>query len=74
LTAGQKAKSATAYRAALTYFNTGISLLKDDRWQRQYALTLALYNGTTESAYLSTDFEQMEQLAAVVSVSCSFLA
>jgi predicted ATPase/GAF domain-containing protein len=66
LTAGQKAKSATAYRAALTYFNTGIALLNDDRWQRQYGLTLALYNGAVESAYLSTDFEQMDQLAAVL--------
>ena len=31
LVAGQKAKSATAYRAALGYFNTGIVLLRNDR-------------------------------------------
>ena len=64
--AGQKAKSATAYAAALDYFNRGIALLGRDRWQCQYDLTLALYQRATEAAYLSTDFEQMEQLAAVV--------
>jgi PAS domain S-box-containing protein len=66
LAAGQKAKSATAYAAALDYFNTGIALLREDAWQRQYDLSLALYEGATHSAYLSTEFEQMEQLAAVV--------
>ncbi len=66
LAAGQKAKSATAYGAALDYFNTGIALLRSDRWQSQYDLALVLYAGATESAYLSTDFEQMEQLAQVV--------
>ena len=66
LAAGQKARSATAYGAALDYFKLGMALLKDDCWQEQYELTLALYEGATNSAYLSTDFEQMEQLAAVV--------
>ncbi len=66
LTAGQKAKSSTAYAAALEYFNQGILLLTSDRWHRHYDLTLALYEGATESAYLNTDFEQMEQLAETV--------
>ena len=64
--AGQKAKSATAYGAASDYFNTGIALLRSDRWQTQYDLTLALYEGAAESAYLSTNFHQIEQLAAEV--------
>ena len=66
LAAGQKARSATAYGAALDYFKLGMALLKDDCWQEQYELTLALYEGATNSAYLNTDFEQMQQLAEVV--------
>jgi predicted ATPase/signal transduction histidine kinase len=66
LAAGQKARSATAYGAALDYFKMGIALLRNDRWQHQYNISLALYEGATEAAYLSTDFEQMEQLAETV--------
>ncbi|MFN6483985.1 MULTISPECIES: AAA family ATPase [unclassified Nostoc] len=66
LAAGRKARAATAYSAAIAYFTTGIELLPSDRWQHQYQLCLALYEGATEAAYLSTDFEQMEQLAATV--------
>jgi predicted ATPase/signal transduction histidine kinase len=63
--AGQKARSATAYGASLNYFNTGIALLGNECWQQQYNLALALYEGAVESAYLNTDFEQVEQLAEV---------
>ncbi|MEH2411522.1 trifunctional serine/threonine-protein kinase/ATP-binding protein/sensor histidine kinase [Nostoc sp.] len=66
LAAGRKAKSATAYAAALDYFNIGISVLTDNCWHSQYNLALILYEGATESAYLCTHFEQMEQLAEVV--------
>ncbi|MEH2249023.1 trifunctional serine/threonine-protein kinase/ATP-binding protein/sensor histidine kinase [Nostoc sp.] len=66
LAAGRKAKSATAYVAALDYFNTGISVLTDNCWHSQYNLALILYEGATESAYLCTHFEQMEQFAEVV--------
>ena len=66
LMAGQKAKAATAYRAAVGYLNAGLKLLCADSWQRQYHLTLSLYEEATEAAYLNGDFEQMEQLAEVV--------
>ncbi|MCW5314088.1 AAA family ATPase [Nostoc sp. KVJ3] len=66
LAAGRKAKNATAYAAALEYFNTGISILTANCWQSQYNLALILYEGATESAYLCTNFEQMEHLAEVV--------
>ncbi|MEH2256758.1 AAA family ATPase [Nostoc sp.] len=66
LAAGHKAKGATAYAAALDYFNTGIAMLTSNCWHRQYNLALILYEGATESAYLCTDFEQMEQLAEIV--------
>ncbi|AFY33683.1 ATP-binding sensor histidine kinase [Calothrix sp. PCC 7507] len=66
LAAGRKARAATAYSAALTYLKTGIDLLPSDRWQHQYNLSLALYEGAIEAAYLSTNFAQMEELAATV--------
>jgi predicted ATPase/signal transduction histidine kinase/DNA-binding NarL/FixJ family response regulator/tRNA A-37 threonylcarbamoyl transferase component Bud32 len=66
LKAGRKAKSATAYDAAVKYFNYGTNCLAADCWQSHYDLSLALYTEITEASYLSGDFEQMEQLAQVV--------
>ncbi|WP_443689874.1 hypothetical protein [Nostoc mirabile] len=66
LKAGVKARSSTAYAAAKLYMQTGIDLLASDRWQCQYDLTLALYEGVANSAYLNTDFEQIEQFAEIV--------
>ncbi|MEG3842382.1 serine/threonine-protein kinase PknK, partial [Microcoleus sp. herbarium14] len=66
LIAGHKAKTSTAYEASLKYLNVGRKLLAKDSWQTSYELTLVLYVEATESAYLSTDFELMEQLAAIV--------
>ena len=61
LRAGRKAKLATAYAAAIAYFNTGINLLPSDAWHNQYAQTLALYEDAAEVSYLGGDFEQMQQ-------------
>jgi PAS domain S-box-containing protein len=66
LSAGQKAKTASAHSAALQYLTTGIEMLAIDSWQTQYALTLALYEEATESASLYDDFQQMEQWAIAV--------
>ncbi|MDZ7958115.1 MAG: AAA family ATPase [Aulosira sp. DedQUE10] len=66
LKAGQKARTATAYTAAFEYFTTGINLLLEDRWQTQYELTLSLYTSATEAAYLSSNLEQMANLASVI--------
>jgi len=66
LMAGQKAKAATAYGAAVGYLNAGLKLLSADSWQSSYDLTLRLYEEAAEAAYLNGDFEQMEQLAEVV--------
>ncbi|HAJ58869.1 MAG TPA: PAS domain S-box protein, partial [Cyanobacteria bacterium UBA8543] len=66
LMAGRKAKGATAYNAALGYFTAGMKLLAIDSWQSQYNLTLNLYIEAVETAYVTTDFEQMERWAAVV--------
>nr|WP_290225142.1 hybrid sensor histidine kinase/response regulator [Trichocoleus desertorum] len=66
LIAGQKAKISTAYGAAVRYIKVGLILLTDSSWKNQYNLTLALHQEAVEVSFLSGDFEQMEQLAAVV--------
>ncbi|MEG4940899.1 AAA family ATPase [Microcoleus sp. F4-D5] len=66
LEAGRKARSSTAYAAAMVYLQTGIELLRANCWQSQYELTLNLYIGATEAAYLNADIEGMEQMAAQV--------
>jgi PAS domain S-box-containing protein len=66
LTAGQKAKSSTAYESAINYLTMGISLLPDDTWERHYDLTLTLHTNRVEVACLKGDFEQMEQWAELV--------
>ena len=66
LQAAQKAIAATAYAAAFEYTTIGIAMLAQDRWQIEYELTLTLYEAATEAAYLSGNFEQMAQFAAVI--------
>ncbi|MDB9372458.1 ATP-binding sensor histidine kinase [Nodularia sphaerocarpa] len=66
LMAGCKAKASTAYEAALKYLQTGMALLSEDAWETEYKLTLGLYDGGAEVAYLSGNFEQMQQWAEVV--------
>ncbi|MFB8789244.1 MAG: AAA family ATPase [Potamolinea sp.] len=66
LIAGRKAKVSTAYAAAKRYLAMGLELLTASSWLHQYDLTLALHENGTEVAYLSGDFEQMKQLAAIV--------
>ena len=66
LRAGQKAKAATAFRAAWDYFTIARRLLPEDGWRSQYDFTLNLYESSVEAAYLSGNFEAMEELANVV--------
>ncbi|MGB5715285.1 MAG: serine/threonine-protein kinase PknK, partial [Waterburya sp.] len=66
LSAGQKAKVANAYEAALKYFKIGQELLTQVGWQSNYDLTLTLYSEAAEVAYLGGDFEQMEYFVSVV--------
>ncbi|MEA5515867.1 AAA family ATPase [Nodularia sp. UHCC 0506] len=66
LIAGCKAKASTAYASALKYLETGITLLSEDAWQTEYQLTIGLYNGAAEVAYLNGNFEQMQQWTEVV--------
>ncbi|MBE8970082.1 AAA family ATPase [Nostocales cyanobacterium LEGE 12452] len=63
--AGEKANASAAYNSALQYFQTALSLLAEDCWQRQYALTLKLYIKAAEAEYLNIHFEQANILAEI---------
>lgn len=66
LMAGNKAKIATAYDAALNYLGNALEILADNSWFDEYKLTLSLYDLATETAYLKGDFAKAEELAANV--------
>ncbi len=57
LRAAQKARLASAYYAALTYYHQAIALLPlDDTWETHYDLTLTLYRGVAEAEFLNGHF------------------
>ena len=62
LQAGQKAKQATAYPAAVAYFKAGVDLLPKAMWQSQYPLAFKLYKELAEAEYLATHFDAAEKL------------
>ncbi|MEK8017789.1 MAG: GAF domain-containing protein, partial [Candidatus Parabeggiatoa sp.] len=66
LQAGKKAKVSAAYQPAFNYLQIGLSLLGKESWQRQYDLTLELYEEAAEAAYLNAHFDEMEHLAEIV--------
>ncbi|MEG4068639.1 AAA family ATPase [Microcoleus sp. Pol11C2] len=62
LIAGQKAKAATAYEAAVNYLNVGLELLSQDSWESQYDLTFTFYLEAAEAEYLNANLERAEIL------------
>jgi predicted ATPase/serine phosphatase RsbU (regulator of sigma subunit)/tRNA A-37 threonylcarbamoyl transferase component Bud32 len=58
LIAGQKAKAATAYEAAVNYLNIGLELLSQDSWESRYDLTFTFYLETAEAEYLNANLER----------------
>ena len=63
LKAGQKAKLASAYSAAVNYSGFGLKCLETNSWESSYELTLNLFTEATEAAYLHGDYQQMEEFA-----------
>ncbi|MGK3964001.1 AAA family ATPase [Sorangium sp. So ce118] len=57
LVAGKRAKASNAYAPAVRYLKTGVELLPEDAWERDYELTFALYRHHAEAAYLLGDHE-----------------
>ena len=62
LRAGRKAKTATAYDAALRYFETGIDQQSpSDAWTAHYELAFGLHLERAECTYLCGEFDRAEQ-------------
>ncbi|HEX3034638.1 MAG TPA: serine/threonine-protein kinase PknK, partial [Thermodesulfobacteriota bacterium] len=61
LQAGQKAKSSTAYKPALSYLNIGLNLLSVDKWTSEYEPTFTLYRELAECEYLCGNFDKAEE-------------
>ncbi|WP_017307017.1 trifunctional serine/threonine-protein kinase/ATP-binding protein/sensor histidine kinase [Spirulina subsalsa] len=60
LEAAQKARTSTAYSAALEFVQMGLNLLDEQSWETQYDLTLNLHIVGAEIAYLNGNLIQME--------------
>ncbi|MEG4234102.1 AAA family ATPase [Microcoleus sp. Pol11C3] len=65
LVTGRKAKTSTAYAAAMVYLQTAMGLLTTDCWQNQYEFTLNIYIATAEAEYLNLNFEESLNLAEI---------
>ncbi|VXD23931.1 Multi-sensor signal transduction multi-kinase (modular protein) [Planktothrix serta PCC 8927] len=66
LMAGRKAKIATAYLTAIGHLAIGLGLLAANSWETDYQLTLELYTEATEIAYLSDDFDHLQDWGNIV--------
>jgi predicted ATPase/transcriptional regulator with GAF, ATPase, and Fis domain len=60
LRAGQKAKSSTAYEAAVDYLKAGLHLLTEHRWKSDYTLAFELHIEAAECEYLCGNFDEAE--------------
>jgi predicted ATPase/transcriptional regulator with GAF, ATPase, and Fis domain len=59
--AGDKARSSTAYQAALQYFAASAELLSEAGWDANYASTFAVHLALAECEYLCGRFEAAER-------------
>ena len=66
LIAGKRAKASAAYQPAFEFLQTGIELLNSTCWESLYGLSLALYEESSEAAYLCGKFEDMEHSVSTV--------
>ncbi|MBI9090533.1 MAG: AAA family ATPase [Desulfobacterium sp.] len=66
LMAAKKAKASAAYEQGFHYLKTAVELLKNDPWNRDYEVTLAIYLEAAESAYLCAEFTVMKDYIAIV--------
>ena len=63
--AGRRAKSATAYEAAVRYFNVALGMLTPDDWTLQYHLAIDLHLEAARAEYLAGNFEQSHTLTDI---------
>src|SRR6267378_3893990 len=67
LIAGKRAKTSTAYASALMYLTAGMSLLGENNWDRQNALTFALELHRAEAEFLTGDLAAAEERLSMLS-------
>ena len=68
LTAGKRAKAATAYAAALQYFTAGRALLAENGWDRHHRLTFDLELNWAECEYLTGKLAFAEERLSALSI------
>ncbi|MGB3514484.1 MAG: serine/threonine-protein kinase PknK, partial [Microcoleaceae cyanobacterium] len=66
LIACRKAKTAAAYQASREYVSTGLFLLGEKAWEREYEMTLELHDAAAELASICGDLEAMEKFIDTV--------
>lgn len=66
LRAGRKAKSATAYEAALRHFTVASDLLPANAWNDDYATTFALHKERAECEFLAGNTQVAQQMFKVL--------
>lgn len=59
--AAVKAKSSSAYEAAVDYFRNSRQLLPETKWETDYKKTLALYVELADTEYLATQYKSAEK-------------
>ncbi|MBF0225236.1 MAG: AAA family ATPase [Desulfobacterales bacterium] len=62
LKAGKRAISSTAFKEALNYFLTGLGILNQNDWSKQYELMSELYIEGAKAACVTGDFKLMNEL------------
>ena len=67
LIAAKRAKTSTAYAAALNYLAVGRKLLGEDSWERRYELTFALEYHQAECELLTADLAAAEERLTMLS-------
>jgi PAS domain S-box-containing protein len=67
----QRAKTSTAYSAAVRYASEAMSLLPTNSWQTDYPLTLQIYEAAAEVAYLNTEFDNAKALIGTILSQCN---
>jgi len=73
LRAGKRAKSRAAFATALDYFESGLHLLGEERWQDLYQLILEIAQEAVEAACISGAYDRMRKLAEIVHLHAACL-
>jgi len=66
LTAGQKAISSTAYPQAFQYFEKGLYVLDEKDWDDHYGLLLQIITNAADAAYLSGQYDKVNNLVDTI--------